>query len=113
MELVASWGTIPEFPDHILPDDCWALRRGRAYAFGLKPIQFPCDHVHHKDTPYFCLPIIAHGETIGLMHIVFDGFEEGGLMRHMRAEVLNNSLGHLVNLRRTDQPCGGECALAP
>jgi len=30
LELVASWGTIPEFPDHILPDDCWALRRGRA-----------------------------------------------------------------------------------
>lgn len=90
LDLVASWGTIPEFPEHILPDDCWALRRGRAYAYGLKPIQFPCDHVHQKDTPYFCLPIIAHGETIGLMHIVFDGFEEDGLMRHMRAEVLNN-----------------------
>ena len=90
LDLVASWGSIPEFPDQILPDDCWALRRGRAYAFGLKPIQFPCDHVHNKDSPYFCLPIIAHGETIGLMHILFDGFEEGGLMRHMRAEVLNN-----------------------
>lgn len=90
LELVASWGTVPEFPDHILPDECWALRRGRAYAYGLKPIQFPCDHVQNKDTPYFCLPIIAHGETIGLMHIIFDGFEEGGLMRHMRAEVLNN-----------------------
>ncbi|NBB97528.1 MAG: diguanylate cyclase [Alphaproteobacteria bacterium] len=90
LDLVASWGTIPEFPQHILPDDCWALRRGRAYAYGMKPIQFPCDHVHKKDTPYFCLPIIAHGETIGLMHIIFDGFEEDGLMRHMRAEVLNN-----------------------
>lgn len=90
LDLVASWGTIPEFPEHILPDDCWALRRGRAYAFGLKPIQFPCDHVHNKDTPYFCLPIIAHGETIGLMHIIFDGFEEDGMMRHMRAEVLGN-----------------------
>jgi diguanylate cyclase (GGDEF)-like protein/PAS domain S-box-containing protein len=90
LDLVASWGTIPDFPEHILPDDCWALRRGRAYAYGLKPIQFPCDHVHKKDTPYFCLPIIAHGETIGLMHIIFDGFEEDGLMRHMRAEVLGN-----------------------
>jgi len=90
LDLVASWGTIPDFPEHILPDDCWALRRGRAYAYGLKPIQFPCDHVHNKDTPYFCLPIIAHGETIGLMHIIFDGFEEGGIMRHMRTEVLNN-----------------------
>lgn len=90
LELVASWGTLPEFAAHILPDECWALRRGRAYAYGLKPIEFVCDHVDKPGTPYFCLPIIAHGETIGLMHIVFDGFEEGGIMRHMRDEVLRN-----------------------
>ena len=90
LECVVSWGTAPDFASHILPDDCWALRRGRAYAYGSKPIEFVCDHVGKPGTPYFCLPIIAHGETIGLMHIVFDGFEEGGIMRHMRAEVLRN-----------------------
>jgi len=90
LDLATSWGTIPDFPPHILPDDCWALRRGRAYAYGLKPIQFTCDHVAKPDTPYFCLPIIAHGETIGLLHIIFDGFEEHGLMRHMRDDVLRN-----------------------
>ena len=90
LECVVSWGTSPDFASHILPDDCWALRRGRAYAYGSKPIEFACDHVGKPGTPYFCLPIIAHGETIGLMHIVFDGFEEGGIMRHMRAEVLRN-----------------------
>ncbi len=90
LELAASWGTMPEFETQILPDDCWALRRGRAYAFGQKPIQFACDHVHKPGTPYFCLPIIAHGETIGLMHIVFEGYEETGLMRHMRDDVFRN-----------------------
>ncbi len=90
LELVASWGTMPEFDVHIMPDDCWALRRGRAYAFGLRPIEFVCDHVSRPGTPYFCLPIIAHGETIGLLHIVFDGFEEGGIMRKLRDEVLRN-----------------------
>jgi len=90
LELVTSWGTMPAFAGHILPDECWALRRGRAYAYGLKPIEFVCDHVDKPGMPYFCLPIIAHGETIGLMHIVFDGFEEGGLTRHMRNDVLRN-----------------------
>ncbi|TQM92639.1 bifunctional diguanylate cyclase/phosphodiesterase [Roseinatronobacter monicus] len=90
LELAISWGTLPAFATHILPDDCWALRRGRAYAYGLKPIEFVCDHVDKPGMPYFCLPVVAHGETIGLMHIVFDGFEEGGLMRHMRNEVLRN-----------------------
>ncbi|MCC5991492.1 MAG: diguanylate cyclase [Rhodobacteraceae bacterium] len=90
LELATSWGSTPDFQTHMQPDDCWALRRGRAYAYGLKPIQFACDHVKNPATPYFCLPIIAHGETIGLLHIVFEGFEEGGLMRHMREEVLRN-----------------------
>lgn len=45
LKLATSWGTMPVFARHILPDECWALRRGRAYAYGLKPIQFSCDHV--------------------------------------------------------------------
>lgn len=90
LDLATSWGTAPDFATHIAPDDCWALRRGRAYAFGQKPIEFPCDHVHDSATPYFCLPIIAHGETIGLLHVSFAGFEEGGMLRHLRAEVLRN-----------------------
>ncbi|MGY6549372.1 MAG: bifunctional diguanylate cyclase/phosphodiesterase [Roseinatronobacter sp.] len=88
LELATSWGTQPEFTQRMMPDECWAMRRGRAYSYGQKPIEFACDHVSRSDTPYFCLPIIAHGETIGLMHILFDGFEEGGVMRHLREETL-------------------------
>jgi diguanylate cyclase (GGDEF)-like protein/PAS domain S-box-containing protein len=90
LDLATSWGTNPSFAASLLPDQCWALRRGRAYHYGLKPIEFACDHVDRPGTPYFCLPIIAHGETIGLMHIAFDGFEDGGMMRHMREQVLRN-----------------------
>ncbi len=63
--------------DHIAPDSCWALRRGRAYAYSPEGISFTCDHVsdQHHEPPsenYLCLPIIAHGDTVGLMHIRFD-----------------------------------------
>lgn len=90
LERVTCWGCAPDFDAHILPDGCWALRRGRAYAYGQKPIEFVCDHVHKSGTPYFCLPIVAHGKTIGLMHIVFEGFEQDGVMRAMRDETLRN-----------------------
>jgi diguanylate cyclase (GGDEF)-like protein len=52
------------------PDDCWALRRGRTYTFGDKEIDFPCSHIA-SDAPgrYCCIPILAHGETIGLLHL--------------------------------------------
>ena len=91
LDLSASWGSTPEFPARIAPDDCWALRRGRAYNYGMKAIEFPCDHIHgDAPPPFFCLPIIAHGETIGLLHLRFDGFEETGMLRHMREGVLRN-----------------------
>lgn len=59
---------------HIQPDDCWALRRGRLYKYGAGIIDFPCSHADDADpeTPYLCLPIVAHGDTVGLLHIRFD-----------------------------------------
>ncbi len=86
----ASWGTNPDFAAQIGPEDCWALRRGRAYSYGLRAIEFPCDHARDTGAPFFCLPIIAHGETIGLLHLSFEGFEDTGLLRAMREQVLRN-----------------------
>lgn len=55
---------------HIRPDACWGLRRGRTYIYGDNLVSFSCDHVEpHDDTAYICLPILAHGETVGLMHL--------------------------------------------
>jgi diguanylate cyclase (GGDEF)-like protein len=54
------------------PEDCWGLRRGRTYTFGDEDIEFPCAHVREAaPTPYCCIPILAHGETVGLLHFNF------------------------------------------
>jgi diguanylate cyclase (GGDEF)-like protein len=54
----------------IHPDDCWGLRRGRMYTFGENEIDFPCTHVGiNGPSHYCCIPILAHGETIGLLHL--------------------------------------------
>ncbi|MEO0989988.1 MAG: diguanylate cyclase [Pseudomonadota bacterium] len=76
LDLAAHWGDA-EVQKHVHPDDCWALRRGRAYAFGRSQLEFPCAHVSDPESPYFCLPIIAHGDTIGLLHLSFTGFKSG------------------------------------
>jgi diguanylate cyclase (GGDEF)-like protein len=58
----------------IHPDDCWGLRRGRMYTFGENEIDFPCAHVSSTAArDYCCIPILAHGETIGLLHLEFGG----------------------------------------
>lgn len=70
-----GWGNT-ELHDHITPDSCWALRRGRSYKFSTEKLSFHCDHVldqgHTRDCDDFiCVPIVAHGETVGLLHIRF------------------------------------------
>jgi len=72
--------------DHIAPDSCWALRRGRAYEYDAQGMCFPCDHAKSDDAPmvdtYICVPIVAHGDTVGLLHIRFDRAPgQGGRVR--------------------------------
>lgn len=84
LEAVCSW-PIEGVVTHFEPPECWALRRGRSYFYGKNTVDFPCIHVsaeHSERLPdrYFCLPIIAHGDTVGLLHLVFDeGAESEGL----------------------------------
>lgn len=54
------------------PDDCWGLRRGRTYSHGQQEIEFHCGHVHDGvSDAYCCIPILAHGETVGLLHLEY------------------------------------------
>jgi diguanylate cyclase (GGDEF)-like protein len=61
------------------PDDCWGLRRGRPYTLGDNEIDFLCGHVNPTIShQYCCIPILAHGETIGLLHLEFGGERQSG-----------------------------------
>ena len=54
------------------PDDCWGLRRGRTYTHGQHEIEFHCTHVSPgSSNDYCCIPILAHGETVGLLHLEY------------------------------------------
>jgi diguanylate cyclase (GGDEF)-like protein len=60
------------------PEDCWGLRRGHVYSFGEHEIDFPCAHVGSAQVEqYCCIPVLAHGETIGLLHLEFRAGDDG------------------------------------
>jgi len=69
---VCSWGNC-ELVHNIHAQDCWSLRRGRVFEFADGMIKYDCNHVNSNDggdsRHYFCLPLIAHGDTVGLLHI--------------------------------------------
>lgn len=52
-------------------ESCWALRQGKSYLFQDMDQELSCDHVSSAQHGYLCIPLIAHGVTIGLFHIMF------------------------------------------
>lgn len=93
--------------DHIHPEDCWGLRRGRTYAYGNNEVEFECAHVHDPHPrPYFCFPILAHGETVGMMHLMAQAdtsaetFEAQRRLAQMSAEQISMAI---ANVRMRDQ----------
>lgn len=69
---VCSWGDTL-ISSNIQAQDCWSLRRGRVFEFADGMIKYDCNHVapteENKSRHYYCLPLIAHGDTVGLLHI--------------------------------------------
>ena len=70
LEIASSWGNTSSHTQFVAKE-CWALRKGRAYSYGTSEISLKCEHVEDHDNTYFCLPITAHGDTIGLLHLQF------------------------------------------
>ncbi|HEU4635798.1 MAG TPA: diguanylate cyclase [Edaphobacter sp.] len=76
VERVASWGSDPGDP-HVSeifpPDTCCGLRSGRARWFGAEASQIHCTHfIHNPADSYLCLPLVAHGDTIGILSVEFE-----------------------------------------
>jgi diguanylate cyclase (GGDEF)-like protein len=72
LQSVARWGDFPKEVDENIfePDDCWALRRGRIHEVEDTKIGPICLHLKHPPfVPYMCLPLIAKGDILGLLHL--------------------------------------------
>lgn len=99
LEAVCSWPGEPGL-SNFEPPDCWALRRGRAYFYGHNTVDFSCTHVKQEwadESPeeYYCLPIIAHGDTVGLLHI---SFAETGAAQGQDRQKLANFCAEQISL---------------
>lgn len=70
VEAVATWGDARTSDNLFGLDDCWALRRGRmhlvedACTSGLL-----CKHIQSKPIEYCCVPMMAQGESLGILYL--------------------------------------------
>jgi len=68
LETSGTWGPLGPTKSHFSPEDCWALRRGQVHlAIGRER---RCRHVTHDEHMYACVPLLAQGETLGILHVL-------------------------------------------
>lgn len=69
LEVKASWGGEVELAPHMEPQDCWGLRLGRAQIFRPGGDNLPCVHAGQAEAAYLCVPMMAEGEALGVLHL--------------------------------------------
>jgi diguanylate cyclase (GGDEF)-like protein len=68
VEIAAEWGDSEPHEPAFAPDQCWALRQGQLYEVQNPQVTVICPHARHPG-PYVCLPMMAHGEVLALLHV--------------------------------------------
>ncbi|MGH6718989.1 MAG: diguanylate cyclase [Alphaproteobacteria bacterium] len=69
MTLGASWSEATVVAEFDTPD-CWAMRRGQVHRVKGGSYDVRCAHVAKLgDRGYRCLPLIAHGDSIGILYL--------------------------------------------
>lgn len=68
LEAAVVWGPLPPANVIFPPNECWAQRRGQVHlAIGHERW---CPHVTDDGHMYVCLPLLAQGETLGILHLL-------------------------------------------
>jgi diguanylate cyclase (GGDEF)-like protein/PAS domain S-box-containing protein len=78
LELAASWGTSGNLLTTFSPDNCWALRRGKPHWSSTSSGGLVCSHFQgHLDADsVLCIPMVAQGDTIGVLQLHVAGGSE-------------------------------------
>lgn len=71
LEQRASWGDGPALQPYFGPSQCWALRRGKFHIVEHREHALTCDHMPREGSTWqVCLPLVAQGETLGVLCMV-------------------------------------------
>lgn len=69
LEVKATWGE-PGGNEVLSASDCWALRRGQRHDVDFDEPTLSCPHVTTRTGDSICIPMSAHGDTVGLLYLM-------------------------------------------
>ncbi|MBE9045461.1 diguanylate cyclase [Pleurocapsales cyanobacterium LEGE 10410] len=105
-EAIAHWGI--DSDSSFEPKDCWAIRRGNPHVSSPQNPKLYCSHAEYANTEVqlnhsLCLPMIAKGETIGMLHLRFDDLEIGRESKNLAETVAQNLAMSFANLKLQEE----------
>ena len=68
IEWCGDWPGLTSFTSN----ECWALRKGRYHMSKDEHSSLTCQHMGEIDNKTLCVPLLAHGNAIGLLHVLLD-----------------------------------------
>jgi diguanylate cyclase (GGDEF)-like protein/PAS domain S-box-containing protein len=68
-EVTGSWTGCQLPTMEFEPTACWALRTGHPHLVTAGDSTAPCAHAAGVNSGYLCIPILAQGETLGILHL--------------------------------------------
>jgi len=75
-ETMVRWGTASTSDEFLTFDSCWGLRRGQPHWSEHSENSIRCAHLRQAFSGTFlCVPLIAHGQTVGVLHLEFASME--------------------------------------
>lgn len=104
LEVKLDWGGKWPGESTYAPHECWALRKGKYHLSNDEHTSLPCKHmVKVGNDQTLCVPLIAHGNTIGILHLYLADHE----LSHEKLQVaftIGEHLGlALANLNLQDK----------
>jgi diguanylate cyclase (GGDEF)-like protein/PAS domain S-box-containing protein len=68
VEVLGSWAECKLPAPVFEPSSCWALRTGHPHLVVSGDTTAPCAHADGVNDTYLCIPILAQGEALGILH---------------------------------------------
>ena len=113
LDAIAVWGDSLAGEREFAPDECWALRRGKVHRIDDPRSGLICQHVERRvETPsgggvspfsgrYMCVPMMAQGETLGILHLQSGSHPEqlSELLERLAVNVSEHVALALANLK--------------
>lgn len=85
MTAISVWGVQDAQPTQrdFKREDCWGLRSGKPHFFDGADFAVLCAHAENcTHEMRMCIPMIARGQTVGLMHLAYSHGASSGEMAH-------------------------------